>query len=285
MSRHRYTLLDVFTSERLSGNAHAVVHDADAIDSEVMQRFARETRLSETSFVQSPAAGGHYRHRIFMPTHEIPFAGHPSLGTAVAVARERGKREVTYEQETDAGRQPIDVELDGERAHASMLQEPPQFGDELDPEAVLGAVGLEGSEADPALPVQLVSTGVWQILACVRDPAALGRVFPDYGAIGHLLAPTASLILYVAHVDPSSGRVSARGFAGSTAVGEDPATGSAAGPLQAHVHARLGLERLEITQGVEIGRRSVMRTAIEGDRVRVGGDVVVVIDGHVHLDT
>ena len=109
MSRHRYTLLDVFTSERLAGNALAVVHDADAADTELMQRFAAETRLSETSFVQSPAAGGHYRHRMFMPTHEIPFAGHPSLGTAVAVARERGKHKVTYVQETDAGTQPIDV--------------------------------------------------------------------------------------------------------------------------------------------------------------------------------
>src|SRR5918911_5477986 len=99
-----------------------------------------------------------------MPTHEIPFAGHPSLGTAIAVARARRKRSVTYVQETAAGNQPIDVLIEGERARASMLQEPPQFGDELDPEDVLGAVGLEGSDADPRLPPQLVSTGVPQLL-------------------------------------------------------------------------------------------------------------------------
>jgi trans-2,3-dihydro-3-hydroxyanthranilate isomerase len=264
-----------------------VVHDAHGVDPAVMQRFAEETRMSETSYVLAPEAGGDYRHRIFMPTREVPFAGHPSLGTAVAVARARGKRSVTYVQETIAGLQPIEVEVDadGERARASMLQEPPVFGDELDPESVLGAVGLEGSEADPQLPVQLMSTGAWQIIAPVRDPAALGRVFPDHGRIAQLLAPSQALVLYVVHVDPGAGTATARAFAGSVPFGEDPATGSAAGPLQALVHARLGVERLEILQGVEMGRRSALRTAVEADRVRVGGDVVVVIDGHVNLDT
>src|SRR4051794_25326311 len=152
-----------------------------------MTRFARETRLSETSFVQSPEAGGHYRHRIFMPTGEIPFAGHPSLGTAVAVARVRGKRKVTYVQETQAGNQPIDVEVDGDRARASMLQEPPVFGDELDPEEVLGALGLDGDDADPRLPVQVVSTGVPQLIACVRAASSLKRLYPDHRVIERLL--------------------------------------------------------------------------------------------------
>src|SRR4051794_26265863 len=249
-----------------------------------MTRFARETRLSETSFVQSPTAGGDYRHRIFMPTGEIPFAGHPSLGAAVATARVRGEREVTYVQETQAGRQPIDVVLQGDRARASMLQEPGRFGDEADAERVLGAVGLEGSEADPALPPQFVSTGVWQLIACVRDRAALGRLLPDFGAIGAQLRAGDGLMLYVAHVDPSTGEVAARAFAGSPEVGEDPATGSAAGPLCALVAERTGCERLEIVQGAEMGRRSVLRAQVEGDRVRVGGDAVVLIDGHVTLD-
>jgi trans-2,3-dihydro-3-hydroxyanthranilate isomerase len=262
-----------------------VVHDADALDPEVMQRFAAETRLSETSFVLAPEGGGDYRHRIFMPTHEIPFAGHPSLGAAVAVARERGERQVTYVQETLVGEQPIDVEVNGERARASMLQEPPAFGDLLDPEVVLGALGLEASEAEPALPVQLVSTGVWQVIAPVREAAALGRVFPDFGAIGQVLAPAQALILYLVHVDAAAGTATARGFAGSTAVGEDPATGSAVGPLQALVAERLGVTALEVVQGAELGRRSVLRTSVEGGRVRVGGDAVVVVDGHVHLDT
>jgi trans-2,3-dihydro-3-hydroxyanthranilate isomerase len=284
LGRHRFTLLDVFTSERLTGNGLAVVHDADGIAPELMHRFAQETRLSETSFVQSAQAGGDYRHRIFMPTGEIPFAGHPSLGTAVAVARARGDREATYVQETVPGRQPVDVRVDGDRARASMLQEPASFGDELDPEEVLGAVGLEASEADPRLPVQVVSTGVPQLIACVRDPAALGRVYPDYGAVEQLLARHEAIVLYVAHVDPPAGTATARSFAG-TLVGEDPATGAAVGPLCAHVAARTGCERLEVVQGVEIGRRSALSAALEGDRVRVAGDVVVVIDGDLVLDT
>ena len=284
MGRHAFTLLDVFTSERLTGNGLAVVHDADALDDGLMLRFARETRLSETSFVQSPQAGGDYRHRIFMPTGEIPFAGHPSLGTAIAVARARGDREVTYVQQTVPGRQPVDVQVDGDRARASMLQEPATFGEELDPEDVLGAVGLEASEADPRLPVQVVSTGAHQLIACVRDEAALGRVYPDYRHVEQLLGRHDAIVLYVAHVDPEAGTARARSFA-SGMVGEDPATGAAVGPLCAHVAARTGCERLEVVQGVEMGRRSVLSAALEGERVRVAGDAVVIVDGDVLLDT
>jgi trans-2,3-dihydro-3-hydroxyanthranilate isomerase len=261
------------------------VHDADAIDDDTMGRFARETRLSETSFIQSATQdGAHYRHRIFMPTGEIPFAGHPSLGAAVAVARERGKRSVTYVQETQAGLQPIDIEVDGDRATASMLQEPAEFGDEMDPEAVLGAVGLEGAEAHPDLPPQFVSTGVPQLIACLRDPASLGRVFPNYDALARLLNPVGALTLYLAYVDAEQGTAAARAFAGSTAVAEDPATGSACGPLLAYLAERTRAERLEVVQGVEMGRRSVLRAELVDGRVRVGGDVVVVIDGQVLLD-
>jgi trans-2,3-dihydro-3-hydroxyanthranilate isomerase len=250
-----------------------------------MKRFAREMRLSETSFVQSPQGeGADYRHRIFMPTGEVPFAGHPSLGAAVAVARERGEDRVTYVQQTHAGLQPIDVEVDGDRATVSMLQEPMVLGDALDPEDVLGAVGLEGSEADPELPVRFVSTGVDQLIACVRDPAALQRVLPDYDALARLLEPVAALTLYLAHVDAQAGTAVARGFIGSADVGEDPATGSACGPLCAYVAHLTGCQRLEIVQGVEMGRRSVLRAHMEGDRVRVGGDAVVVVDGEVRLD-
>jgi trans-2,3-dihydro-3-hydroxyanthranilate isomerase len=285
VAQHRFTLLDVFTSERLAGNGLAVVHDADGLEPRLMQRFAREMRLSETSFVQSPERGGHYRHRIFMPTGEIPFAGHPSLGTAIAVARERRKRTVTFVQETDAGDQPVDVEVDGDRARASMLQEPPVFGEEVDPEAVLGAVGLEASDADPRLPPRFVSTGVFQLVACVHDANALRRVFPDYGAIERLLGRHQALVLYLAHVDPDSGQARARSFTGSPEVGEDPATGSAAGPLCAHVAERTGCRRMEIVQGVEMGRPSRLLAEVERDRVRVGGEAVVIVDGNVHLDT
>src|ERR687886_2155152 len=105
------TWLDVFTARPLTGNGLAVVHDADAVDDATMLAFARETRLSETSFVQSATeAGADYRNRIWMTTRELPFAGHPSIGAAVAVARARGDRQARYVQQTGAGLQDVEVE-------------------------------------------------------------------------------------------------------------------------------------------------------------------------------
>ncbi len=283
MARRRFTLLDVFTSRRFAGNGLAVVHDADGLPDELMLAFAREMRLSETSFVQT-GADADYRHRIFMPTGEIPFAGHPSLGTAVAVARERGETEAAYVQQTHAGRQPVEVRLDGDRASASMLQEPAVFGDEIDAGEALAALGLDGSDADPRVPAQFVSTGLMQLVVGVRDRGVLARAVPDYDAIARVLAPGDGLTLYVAVVDPAAGSAWARSFVRSAVEGEDPATGSAAGPLCVHVAARTGCEALEVAQGVEMGRPSRLRTALEGDRVRVGGDAVVVVDGQVELD-
>jgi len=146
----RVTWLDVFTSTPLAGNALAVVQDADALDDEAMLRFARETRLSETTFVQAPTRdGADYRNRIWMMSGELPFAGHPSLGTAVAVAHARGEHEARYVQETPAGLQPLEVELAGRHARASMLQEPAVFGVELDPAEALAPLGLQAADAHP----------------------------------------------------------------------------------------------------------------------------------------
>jgi trans-2,3-dihydro-3-hydroxyanthranilate isomerase len=279
-----YTLLDVFTDRPLAGNGLAVVQGADGLSDEAMLAFARETRLSETSFVQSAEGGADYRHRIFTMGGEIAFAGHPSLGAAVAVARARGEAQVTYVQQTQPGEQAVDVRLDGLRASVSMLQEPPEFGPELDPDDVLGLVGLDGAEADPALPCQVVSTGVPQVIACVRDVAALRRVLPAYDRIGRLLGEHEAITLYLAAVDPEAGTARARSFMRSAEMGEDPATGSSVGPLCAHVAARTGAQRLVVEQGIEMGRPSRLEAAVDGDTVRVGGDAVILAEGTVHLD-
>ena len=287
MSSRRYTLLDVFTSTRLQGNPLAVVHDADGLSETVMHAFARETRLSETSFVQTATvAGADYRNRIWMMSGEVPFAGHPSLGVAAAVARARGEASVSYVQQTQAGLQPIDVELAGGAIHASMLQEPVTFGPELDPSDVLGAVGLSYDDAHPELPCQAVSTGAFHVLAPVRDVALLSGLWPDYDRISSLLAPYAGgLCLYVTAIDTETATARARSFATRAEMGEDPATGSAAGPLCAYLAQRTGLQGVTVSQGVEMGRASRLVTQVEGDRVRVGGDAVVVADGTVFLDS
>lgn len=285
MASRPYTLLDVFTDTPLHGNGLAVVHDADGLPAVTMHALARETKLSETSFVQSSnRAEADYRHRIWMVSGEIPFAGHPSLGTAVAVARARDAGTATYVQETRAGLQPIDVELDGTRARASMLQEPAAFGPELEPAEVMAMVGLEAAAAHPELAVRVVSTGAPQVLAPVRDAAAVDRARPDYAAVGALLARHAAIVLYVAWVDPAAGTAYARSFTATAEMGEDPATGSAAGPLCTHVARVTGARELTITQGVRMGRPSLLRTSLEGERVRVGGDVVILAEGTLHLD-
>jgi trans-2,3-dihydro-3-hydroxyanthranilate isomerase len=247
-----------------------------------MLRFARETRLSETTFVQTASAEeADYRNRIWTVEREVPFAGHPSLGTAVAVARARGEEEVRYVQQTAVGCQPVDVRLDGEVGLASMLQEPAKFGAELDPIAVMGAVGLRDQDADHTLPPQLVSTGLETLIAPVAEPSAVSRAVPDFDRIDVLQEAHEDFNFYVVWCDPDQAR--ARMFVRGIPEGEDPATGSAVGPLCAYLAERKGWRRVEVSQGVEMGRPSRLVAELEDGRPRVSGSVVAVIDGAVAL--
>ncbi|HEV7806193.1 MAG TPA: PhzF family phenazine biosynthesis protein [Solirubrobacteraceae bacterium] len=283
--RHPVTWLDVFTSTPLTGNQLAVVHDADTVDDATMLAFARETRFSETTFVQTATApGADYRNRIWTMPGEIAFAGHPSLGTAVAVARVRGVQQARYVQQTHAGNQPVEVRLDGDAARASMLQEPPTFGDEPPSDDVMATAGLRAVDAHPDLPAQVVSTGAVQLIAPLRDREALERVAVDVRALRTLLEPLGAVVLYLVAVDPDAGCAHARAFfPGVGELVEDPATGSAAGPLLAYLHERADTRSLTIRQGDEIGRPSRLDCTWAEDRPRVAGDVVVVADGHVSL--
>jgi trans-2,3-dihydro-3-hydroxyanthranilate isomerase len=285
MAVHRLTWLDVFTARPLTGNGLAVVHDADDVDDPTMLGFARETRLSETTFVQSATVdGADYRNRIWMTTRELPFAGHPSLGVAVAVALARGDREAHYVQQTGAGLQQVDVELgEGGLARASMLQEPEQLGDEVVADLVLAALGLDPADAHPELPPQFVSCGLQHLMVPVRDETVLARAHPDYDALAAVLAQGEATCAYVCWPDADGVHVQARSFfLDGALVGEDPATGSAAGPLCAYLHARTGATRIEITQGVAMGRPSRLLCEA-GERVRVSGDAVLLVEGQISL--
>ncbi len=279
-----YTLLDVFTDTPLEGNGLAVVHDADELDDETMLRFARETRLSETTFVQSTGeAGADYRNRIWTMSGEVPFAGHPSLGTAVAVARQRGEHKARYVQQTQTGLQPIEVRRQGSRASASMIQPPASFGDEIDPVAALAAVRLGAENADAHLVPQVVSTGLPTLIVPVARGEAVAQAVPDFDAIDALLDPLSTHNFYLSWADPTAGRAHARMFTRLAYEGEDPATGSAAGPLCAYLAARTGCRHLEITQGVEMGRPSRLQAEMDRQGIRVGGDVVLLIEGTLTL--
>jgi len=281
----RLTWLDVFTSTPLAGNGLAVIHDADALDPATMLRVARETAQSETSFVQSPSAdGADYRNRIFTMVDEIPFAGHPSLGVAVAMAHAEGRREARYRQQTGAGVQPVEVELAGALARASMLQEPAVFGDAIEAAPVLGALGLGPADAHAELPVQPVSTGIFHLMVPVRDAVALERARPNLLRVEAVEQQTATMVLYLFVPGEDGTPVRARGFfAERDHVLEDPATGSAAGPLCAYLHRHTGATAASVVQGVEMGRPSRLETAIVGDRVQVAGDCVIVLEGELRL--
>jgi len=238
LGEHRLTWLDVFADAPLQGNQLAVVHDADGLDEATMLAFARETKLSETTFVQTATEpGADYRNRIFDPRGELPFAGHPSLGTAIAVARAEGRDEAAYVQQTPAGLQPIDVRL---------------------------------------------GTGVPQVIAPVRAQA-LAHPRPDYAALEPFLDGFGAIVLCLAACDPAAGRARARAYCHTAEMGEDPATGSAAGPLMAHLHARTGLQSLEIEQGIEMGRPSRLSCSVQGERVRVGGAAAILVVGTLRL--
>jgi trans-2,3-dihydro-3-hydroxyanthranilate isomerase len=281
---HRIAWLDVFAERPLAGNGLAVVDDADGVSEETMLALAKETRLSETTFVQSTETeGADYRNRIWDPHEELPFAGHPSLGTAVAVARWRGMEEASFVQETGAGLQPIEVRKENGSWSASMLQNEAEFGPELDRDAVMTAVGLRAEDAHPELPPQVVSTGMAHVMAPVADHEALSRALPDYSTIYELSEPHGSIVIYVAWIDPQGDAVRARSFTRTAGMGEDPATGSAAGPLCAYLHQRTGKERLSIRQGEEMGRPSVLEVEMADGRPRVSGGVVPLIDGEVSL--
>jgi trans-2,3-dihydro-3-hydroxyanthranilate isomerase len=248
-----------------------------------MGAFARETRLAETTFVQTPMQEGpDYRNRIWTVGGEVPFAGHPSLGTAVAVAEARGESEASYVQQTGAGRQPIDVRNEGDVWRASMVQEPATFGPEVQAAHVMAAAGLVPGDAHREHAPQVVSTGLPTLVALVRSGDAIPRAAPDLDLVRSLLAGCGAKSLYVAwHDGDSSAR--ARMFSSLVMEGEDAATGSAAGPLCAYLHHHSLASRVEISQGVEMQRPSVLTTEVVGDRVRVSGGVVVVIRGEVVL--
>jgi trans-2,3-dihydro-3-hydroxyanthranilate isomerase len=286
--KRRVAFLDVFAERPLAGNGLAVVHDADALDDAKLQLYARETRLSETTFVQTASEdGADYRNRIWTPGEELPFAGHPSLGTAVAVARWRGRDRASLVQQTGAGLQPVDAERVREAGpelwRASMLQAPTEWGRELDAGAAMAAVGLEAADAHPRWAPQVVSTGVPHVIVPVADRDALGRVRPDYPAIDALLEPSGAITVYVAWVDPERESAQARAFSRIVEMGEDPATGSAAGPLCAYAAERAACARLTVSQGAEMGRPSRLEAEMEGELARVSGGVVALVDGTVEL--
>jgi trans-2,3-dihydro-3-hydroxyanthranilate isomerase len=278
MRRFRYVVADVFTDEPLAGNALAVFTDARDLGEADMQALARETNLSESVFVlPATTADADVRIRIFTPSAELPFAGHPTLGAAFVLAGPLSK--IVLRLETGAGIVPVTLEREGPRIVFGRMEQPiPGWETVADPAPILAALGVERS----GLPVERYDLGPGHVYVELGSPEAVQGLTPDLGA---LAGATRDGVNCFAHVGGS--RWKTRMFAPSHGVAEDPATGSAAGPLAVHLarHGRIGFgEQIEIAQGAEIGRPSTLYATAEGegdriDRVEVGGSAVLVARG------
>jgi trans-2,3-dihydro-3-hydroxyanthranilate isomerase len=272
--------VDVFTETPLRGNQLGVFTDARGLSTEVMQRLARELNLSETVFVLPPEQGGHFRVRIFTPSAELPFAGHPVLGAAVVVGGALQSTAVTLE--TGIGLVPLQLRRDHRRGAFARMRQPVPSWQAYEREAeLLEALGVERS----GLPVEVYANGLRHVYVELDSEWAVAALAPDMGALTELGEICASCFSAAATAWKT------RMFAPALGVPEDPATGSAAGPLAVHLsrHGRIAFgAEIEIRQGAEIGRPSVLYARAEGsaeqvERVEVAGAAVIVARGEFLL--
>jgi trans-2,3-dihydro-3-hydroxyanthranilate isomerase len=284
---------DVFSSKPLEGNSLAVFFDARALNDAEMQAIAKEMNLSETTFIfpRDPAVEGErgVRVRIFTVQEELPFAGHPTLGTAFALRQSNGAGEIVLD--LNVGKVPVRFEeTDGQPAFGEMTQIDPVFGVQHDREAVARATGLRVEDFDSELPIETVSTGVPFTIAPLKSLASIRDLRVDlHGASAYLEKAEGKFFYFVARetVDPAA-HLHARMLFYN---GEDPATGSAAGCAAAWMVAHDVAEpdkRVLIEQGLEMRRpsRIFVRASRHGNRVvnvRVGGSSIEVMRGEVFL--
>ena len=281
MQTLRYVVVDVFTDRPLTGNQLAVFTDARGLDAETMQALAREINYSESTFVLPAEEGGHAKMRIFTPAQELPFAGHPTLGTAFVLAGPLQLVEIRLE--TAAGIVPVRLEREENRIVFGRMQQPLPTVRLYEPaDDLLGALGLEESE----LPVEVYDNGVQHVYVALASEDDVAALRPDPNRLAKLDG-----VVGVNCFAGSGSRWKTRMFPPTGGVAEDPATGSAAGPLALHLarHGRIGFgDEIEISQGAEIGRPSTLFARVEGtpervELVEVGGSAVTVARGEFRL--
>lgn len=277
MRTFRYVVCDVFTDVPLAGNQLAVFTDARDLDPLTMQALARETNFSETVFVLPPSnADADVRIRIFTPALELPFAGHPTLGTAFVLGGPLSK--IVIRLETGVGVIPVELEREGPRIVFGRMDQPiPKIEPVADPAPIFAALGVSGS----GLPVERYDLGPGHIYVELGSPEEVAALQPDIAALARATPDGVNCFA-------RDGRHwKTRMFAPNHGVVEDPATGSAAGPLAVHLarHGRIAFgEQIEINQGAEINRPSTLYAEAYGgageiQRVVVGGCAVTVARG------
>jgi trans-2,3-dihydro-3-hydroxyanthranilate isomerase len=277
MRRFRYVVCDVFTDVALAGNQLAVFTDARDLDGVTMQALAKEMNFAESVFVLPPSNDqADVRIRIFTPALELPFAGHPTLGSAFVLGGPLSK--IVIRLETGAGIVPVELEREGPRIVFGLMEQPiPVWATVPDPAPIFAAVGVAGSQ----LPVERYDLGPGHVYVELGSPEEVAALSPDIGALARATKDGVNCFAR------DGARWKTRMFAPNHGVVEDAATGSAAGPLAVHLsrHGRIAFgERIEISQGTEIGRPSTLYATAYGtadaiERVTVGGSAVVVARG------
>jgi PhzF family phenazine biosynthesis protein len=272
----QFSQVDVFSTEPLQGNPVAVVHDADGISDEEMQRFAHWTNLSETTFLLSPTDGrADYRLRIFTPTAELPFAGHPTIGSAHAWLEAGGVGRSDSELMQECGAGLLRIRRTERLAFAAppLLREGPVS--EQERRQILTALAID---EDDVVDLSWGDNGPGWVVALLRDAAAVLAVRPEWSSFGGL-----DIGVVGAYPAGSECAVEVRAFCPSIGVLEDPVTGS----LNASIGQWLGGERLPASyvasQGTALGRAGRVHVDKEADTVWVGGDAATTIKGTVGL--
>lgn len=308
MPDYRYLHYDVFTDTAFEGNALAVFPDAEGLTDAQMQAIAREMAFSETTFVlPSEASVTDARMRIFTPGRELPIAGHPTVGSAFALADtgviEAGRARWTFG--LGVGPTPVDLEWEDGRLSFAWMTQPlpvaqPPIGDPELRAEIAAAVGLEVDDLGERMPIQVVSVGVPFTLIPVRSRAAVDRARPDIAATERLQSTHGldHYYLFTLEAGEPAAVTYSRMFAPSLGIIEDPATGGACGPLGAYLvrHGAIHPDRARSIvnlQGAAMGRPSWIRIDVQSEpdeyeetevrRVRVGGQAVLVASGTLHL--
>jgi trans-2,3-dihydro-3-hydroxyanthranilate isomerase len=289
MSQLKFYIVDVFAEEKYTGNQLAVFRDAADLSSDLMQKIAREMHFSETTFILSDKErDGGYDVRIFTPEAELPFAGHPTLGTAFVIQQEILKTKVDRVfLNLGVGQIPVTFEFKGDKVDILwMKQKAPKFGQIYDREQIAKLIGIESSAIDERFPVQEVSTGFFSLMVPLKSLDAVKKarinrdlydVFVDSGG-----AP--GILVFAPETYNKDNQLNIRFFADALGVPEDPATGSANGCLGGYLvkNRYFGTPKIDIQneQGIEINRPSLIHIKAEdtGDsiEINVGGYVIPV---------
>jgi trans-2,3-dihydro-3-hydroxyanthranilate isomerase len=288
----KFVILDVFAIDKFTGNQLAVCLNSDNLNTAQMQQIAREINYSETTFItNNNLVNGGYNVRIFTPTTELPFAGHPTLGTAFAIQQE------IYQQPIDrinlnyqVGQIPVDINyLNGQPDILWMQHRSPEFFDHLHPSEIAPILGLDPTDIDSRYPIAPVSTGLPFIIVPIASLAAIGRAKLNLDLYYPFIAdlPAQAILLFCQETVTADRQLHVRVFTECFGIPEDPATGSANGCLAAYLAQYRYFDRAEVDiaveQGIELGRPSLLylkANPIGSDiNVRVGGRVVKIAEG------